>query len=432
MQKTNSHQICRLHGLIAGLFVFCLLCLNACVQRERSNILDPQNDQTEINLNLRLSSDDDIIRLSWTRPAKLEFNRYILYRRSGAETDFTPVDSVLPQATHYQDTVPQSDIYYEYRISVLGPETESAPSKSLGITPGPGNLWVLDYAGFQIFRLTYDLQYTTINRGTLWRPWRMALSADNDLALITYPGLRFFELLDTSTGRTKLESEEIEAPYDVIYSETDARFWVSDSTGSLVGVDPLDGQVSQITGQLNRPTQLVKGPFGQIGLLDAGDESVILISSAGAVIRKIRSAGHLTLVKPEYFSFGAESNSLFIIHHPDSLDALIYFNTATDSAQEIARAENFGTLRPDLAEPGKIWIVEQRAQGSVLVQLSGDGQRLSELSGYDYITDFLINPENFNFVITDAGASEIIHMRRDLSIVGRSQRAFQPVRVYLE
>lgn len=432
MQKTNNHPAFRMAGLAAGLFVFCFFLCSACVERERSNILDPLNQQNEIDLNLSLSSTGNIIRLNWTRPAKLEFNRFIIYRRTGGQQTFEALDSVAADITVYDDPVLITDVLYEYVISVLGPESESAPTKPLSITPGPGNFWILDYSGFQIFRLTYDLQYTTINRGTLWRPWRMALAANENLALITYPGLHYIEILSTATGRTILESGDIPGPYDVIYLESENRFWVTDSSGSLVRVNAQDGQTSLINNQFIRPTQLCKGPDGQVGLLDSGAGSIVLLSASAEISREINSAGGIKLVEPEYFSFGIEPNTLFIIHHPDSMEALLSFNLDQDSVRVVARADNFGPVLPDLQEQDKIWIVEYLSDGSSLVQLSATGQRLSALTGFDYITDFLINPVNYNFVITDAGASQVVHLRRDQSLIGRSEKAYQPVKVYLE
>ena len=65
------------------------------------------------------------------------------------------------------------------------------------------------------------------------------------------------------------------------------------------------------------------------------------------------------------------------------------------------------------------------------MQLSVDGDRLYTLNGFERISDFNISHKTGYLIVADAGAGTIVHLKPDGSVIGASDEAYFPFKVYI-
>ena len=132
------------------------LLVNGCSQRERMNPLDPHNPDTQgAPSGMSIFSNRDSVFIRWNPVDINNMVEYAIYRSQG-ETDLEKIIGLAPEFSDYLDLQVEYDRSYRYALQIETDYDLSAFSDTLEIVPGPYNLWVADFHGFSVSRISYD------------------------------------------------------------------------------------------------------------------------------------------------------------------------------------------------------------------------------------------------------------------------------------
>jgi len=141
---------------IAIILLTIAMAISSCSQRERMNPLDPHNPDTQgAASGLSIFSNRDSVFIRWNPVDVDNLVEYAIYR-SQDDTDFEKMISISPEFTEYIDLDIEYDHSYRYTLQIETDYDLSAFSDTLQIVPGPHNLWVADFHGFSVQRISYD------------------------------------------------------------------------------------------------------------------------------------------------------------------------------------------------------------------------------------------------------------------------------------
>jgi hypothetical protein len=200
--------------------LFCLILLSvSCTERRKENPFEPGG---KAPLNLEIIAYSDNIVLSWSKPSLEIFFGFNLYRsESGEAGSFSLIADNVPNTIRsYKDTGITPQKRYYYYITVLGQDVESNPSHTVSAIAGSGYNWIVDWYGFEIIKLTYDLQKVLVRFYTSWPPVDMAVAKEFGTGLILYPGAGVIEKINLENGQRQNLIEIIKYPYAVEYDST--------------------------------------------------------------------------------------------------------------------------------------------------------------------------------------------------------------------
>jgi len=415
------------------LFITCLsFLLLSCIERERSNPFDPENDKEILDRGLRATGYLDYIRLGWYETTNLDFDSTVIYRASGSNQYFT-IRKVLPVGqTYFNDFVPAIDQKYSYYLKLIGDNTESSPTHIVSATPGPGEIWILDQWNFEALNLSYDLQRIKRSNYGVWIPRDLCFAYNKDQALITYPAYNYFEIFQISEPYNRiLGSDEIKRPYDCIYDLLTNRFWITDSSGSLYRVNSESEQVVNIYDEFTRPTKIVPYRTNTVFVIDEGQKQIHQFNTTGSHVGPLEEVGAIRLNNPQWIDVDNRNGFVYIIDRTESGDVVIKYNPQENTARILFEGSQIRGISVNQNNQS-IWIINRIDLNSVIMQLSGDGVRLTELEDYGNPIDVQVNPYNGNIIIIDAADAVVWHIRSDQSIVGSYNESRQPIKVLIE
>ena len=425
-RKTDKAIIIRLL-----IFLFITATLFHCSDRNRSNIFDPSSGIDTLDIKLYVSSADTVITVRWSAPYKVQFIGYNLYRKANNEEDFHLIASPKLNQLEFVDQNVSFDVSYQYYITVQGEESESPPSQLLSVTPGPVTFIVLDPWGYVIYRLTYDLQHILQTRYTTWRAENLAFDPLDNLILVTYPQLSYIEIYNRSSGSTESSSSDFSRPFDCIYNNTEKNFWFTDSSGFVYSIAPITGASQLIDQNLKRPTQMAQSDQA-IYVLESDAAQIVTYNLTGERLGIIRDMGDSLLHNPLYIKYANNSQHLYIIDKVSNENRILYrYSTLTESAEIFFQNNYINKVQIDPSD-NSIWVSVNELENSVLMQLSPDGIRLNEVTGFSGIADFKINTESNTIVVADYVERVVKHIRPNSSVIGVFQDAFYPSKVYVE
>ncbi len=418
--------------LLLGLCIlFNIFTVFKCTERDRNNIFDPSSGIDSLDINLYVISADSVITIRWTLPNKVHFIGYNLYRKSVNDDEFQLIASPLSTQLEYVDENVRSDIAYHYYIRVVGEDSESPPSKVLKVTPGPVSFYVLDRLGFALYQLTYDVQHILSTRYTTWSPENIALDSSKDLIMITYPQLRYLEIFSKNLRSIILSGSEFNRPFDCIYNTEEKKFWITDSSGFLYSIDPTTGISQLIDQNLIRPTQMIQTNQG-IFLIDIKAAQIIRYNKSGLRQDVIEYMGESRLTQPIYINYAANNAELYIIDKVNTENRILYrYSLLSDSVEVVYQNKYMNGIQID-QNNYSVWISISEPENSVLMQLSSDGIRLNEITGFKGISDFKFISKTNTIVVTDPVTNMVKHLRSNSSVIGVFKEAFYPSKVYVE
>lgn len=415
-------------AIICTLFLI-LVTQFSCTERDRDNIFDPDAEIDSVDLRLSVDSADSLITLSWAMPYSVEYSGFNVYRKIEGESNFRFLNKVNKNRRAYRDTVLNYDLEYQYYITILGIDGESPPSFRTKSVPGPVSFWILDHGLFIIANTTFDLRHNRLLMYGIWAPENMAFDNPNKRALVTYPLYHYLELFDTETGRIYANQTDIEYPYDCLYNQRQARFWVTDSSGGLYSVDPQTGASLLLSNFPQKPHQIRINSDNNIFLIDKGRNSILNYSFDGSLKGEISQVGDSTLTNPIWIEPAGQSDKIYIIDRKADTRVLYSYNLSTDTIDWKFEDIYLNRIQQS-PKTGETWVSINSPSGASLVQLSERGLRQKKLDGFYFIRDFIINPYNGAFVVADTGNDSVVHIREDGRIIGIYPRFIYPNRVY--
>jgi hypothetical protein len=228
-----------------------------------------------------------------------------------------------------------------------------------------------------------------------------------------------------------MNSSDLDRPYDCVYDRILDRFWITDSTGSLYRINATSQLIVSVYDEFVRPTEISTFRSNTIYVLDKGDKKIHRFTNSGTHLGVLQTVGDISLLDPQLFSMDNKNGNVYIVDRRETGDILLLYQPQMDSARTIYDGSTIMAM--DVNENNQtIWIVDRNDLNSVIMQLSSDGIRQTELEGYTNPIDVQVNPYNGNIIIIDAANSTVWHLRADKSIIGSYNESRQPYKVLIE
>ena len=407
------------------IFLCTILCIaqSAC-KRDHINIFDPQSNIDSLDLSLRLTRADSVVRLSWQAPLREQILGYNIYRKLETENDFIKLAYITAGQTFYMDSTTHFFKAAEYYLTVRGDGVDSPPTPHLRVTPGPDVVWVLDYWDFYVPKLSFDLKHKLREHYAIWRPRSLSFSSGDQVALITYPEYQFMELFDPSNNIYIQGFDQLQRPWDSLFDSQKNMFWISDSTGAIYTLSPGDARLTLQSSSISRPTNLQLDSKGRLYVQDLKTEDLWRIGGT--------EAARLTALPDSIINFYIDSfaGKLYTVHKIS--DARQLTVSLPDGQQSSQLFSDTGlTVVKSSPRDGSIWVALNYAENAELVQLSAAGTRLNTLQPFKSIADFAISERTGNLLVADGQDGTVYHLRPDGTIIGTSKEARYPFRVYI-
>ena len=417
--------------LIGFSILIILFCLFQCADRDRNNIFDPSSGIDSLDISLYITSSDSVITIHWYAPRKVDYKGFDLYRKTVNQDSFQQIASFSADKLEYTDRNIINDITYQYYIKVVGEDNESPPTKVLQVTPGPLKFYILDYWGFAIYKLTYDVQHILSTRYTSWMPENLALDPAGNWAMITYPQLHYYDVYSRRSGSTELSGTEFNRPFGCIYNPKQNKFWFTDSSGYLYSLDPLTASAELIDQNLVQPTQIIYTEHG-IFVMDIKTAQIIRFTTSGQRQETIENMGDTHLIRPIYINYASNNAELYIIDRVSDDNRILYrYSFLSDSVDIVNQHKYLNGIQVNTND-NSVWISINEPENSVLMQLSSEGIRLNEIAGFSGISDFKYISETNTIIVADPVDYLVKHIRPNGSVIGVFNKASYPSKVYVE
>jgi hypothetical protein len=422
------------------IFVLCLLiilCFISCTERPRDNPLDPKaNGNPDIVLSVL--SFGNRVELFWNEIKLTNFSGFNIYRKADPDSAFSLIaKELMPSRTNFNDFNIIHNVTYSYNITILGEQSESAPSNSVSITPGPGYNWIVDKWGYQVFKTTYDAQYQLERYYTDWTPQDIAIDSERNTALITQPVGQRMDIINTigvglMATLTNNDFSSIEHPYLVDFEPNHHMFWVSDSGGSVYRISSSDYSIQLVDLDINKPDEIfIHHNEGIVYIVDDNSNNIYRYNINGNYINKFSEIGNYTFKKPKKIVFDSIDNQFWFIDISNDID---YLYTGFIDSSYISIVDSFEYVYDMHLSPidQSAWISVFENGNYKILQLSKAGSRQLERKGYYKPYHITHNPYDGSVLVTDSGNSRVIHYNEDFDILGIFTNLNFPIRLEVE
>ena len=216
------------HFLVIFIFLLPFIFFS-CSGRERDNPLDPLG-KFKTPVELQLLPDGQQVTLKWNVKDLTDYYGFRIYRAIDDTTSFQLLKEVDPQIKSYTDSSVSFYHWYFYRVSVLGYQTESKPSKIQKTLPGPGTIEILSRYGYSIHEYSYDLLHRIELYNTEFPPINWAWDQINGQVWLAYAQYRSISKLNLSLGYEDFFFEDhLLMPVDLKWDNLNQRLYILDS-----------------------------------------------------------------------------------------------------------------------------------------------------------------------------------------------------------
>lgn len=378
------------------LWIIVILFICSCSERGRNNPLDPHNSLTQGKpTGLTVIAMERRVLISWEPLIFKNLQGVHIYRRKSGESAFTQIYST--RGTSYVDSLIHYGARYEYFITALAGDVESAPSDTVDCLPGPTFTWIADYQSGYVYCLTHDLRNVISSYGMLYYPRQVACSPKERAAWVS---IRYEEKLFKidHLGQLLATVPNMDHVVDIAVDTTTQNVWIAQtSPGRLIRLDS-KGVLGASNVSLQNPVALAVQPgTANCWLLD-GDERILKC-------------------------FNQYGNRIFfpdaVFHNP--LDLAV-----SSHNQKIWIADSSAIVQYDLAEMSKklqvqpffnvallayneyercLWAIDLESDGkpAKLLKMNDEGQILFSLAEFDYPYALTVNEFDGSCLVGDSG-----------------------------
>ncbi len=431
------------------LYLFiCFLVLQillSCTDRSRDNPFDPKSDQPP-PVSLDLLPDSESVRLEWQLNSEFtKLSGFRIYRSVGAPDNFQLFKELPSTQTTYTDTSVEKGTWYYYRITALGESVESPPSKNCKTLLGEGEYWVLGRNDFGVRKISYDLIHELSRFSTFYSPEEWAI-CHNDSSI-------WLSFATFTTGLSRLNkisgSEEIfylnefEYPIDIEQTPNTNKLYVLDDDRKKVFVLHNNNIVNQIAIDSSDSYSKIKYDTINDQLLVLGQRKLLMIALNGN--------------ERDIYPFSTDAGQLGVDFDLVGLKAYL-ISTDIDEEKSILhvlsqnpnRAANF-TLEDSLHLDGIFYRIRfdhvndwyyvakrLNSANDFILQLSLDGNRLSQLSGFNFVEQIEINPHDRTVIVVDGPGNILYLYGKDGQLISKAlnedgdKYIGRPIRVFIE
>jgi hypothetical protein len=174
-------------------------------------------------------------------------------------------------------------------------------------------------------------------------------------------------------------------------------------------------------------------------VVDIGSKEIIQFNRSGIHVNTISKVNGKNLEGPARYIADDINDRDWMIDRNEILDR-IYTKpqqsdmfTYADSLSKPGRLE--GASRSDLVTNpfnDLAWTILLNNQSSSVLQLSADGTRHWELTGFYNPYDLEINPYDGTLLVVDTGNSRVVHYDKSHNILGTAETLNFPIKVLIE
>lgn len=410
--------------------------LYSCAERDKKNPLDPDANGDH-PISLYVTSHEKRVSLSWSQPSISGYNGFKIYRRDHPDSSFKLITLTLPIRFNYNDYDVEYGVEYSYYVTILGEGTESSPSPTVSIRPGPGYNWIVDKWGYQVVKATYDCNYFLLSYYTDWMPADIAADPENKIAVITEPLDSKIEIINTESlellaSLTNNDEFFIDYPYVVEFEPLNKFFWIADSGGSFYRISSVDYSVDLIQANINKPIDVTLDSHSEvINVLDGINNSIWRFNYDGTYIENLNQIGGYQLIHPKKIIFDYSDSQFWLIERYNNKD-YIYAGYIQNS--QISLVDSFEYVQDMSVCPLDLsnWIITYQSSNATIMQLSKDGNRQLELSGFNNPYQLTHNPYDGTLLVVDTGNYRVVHFGWELEEIGNYSHLNYPIRIAVE
>ncbi len=411
--------------------IICILCIGSCSDRKKDNPFDPAGIQP---LDIKAVGFADYVSLSWNSPNIDGYSGYNLYRSDTGENDSYDIMSTIPATQlSYHDTViiPGKRCYYY--ITIIGQGVESNPSKIVSATPGSGFNWIVDGSGFEILKLSYDLQTSLLRFYTNARPQDMAVSKTQKKGLILFPYYGEIHEINLDNGDIINTIKSIPYPYAILFDEPGEQFWIADSSGALFTIPDSDPTPHLISGDVfGKPVSISMAQnAGFLYLCDKEKKTVFQIERSGEIRSVITEVNGNQLNNPVKYIHDEIYQRIWLLENVGG-NSYIYTKHIDDNLYTEIELPTYVKEIEISRNNESIFLAEYNGINSSVVQLYPDGSRQIAVTGFYNPLDIEVNKYDSSLLVSDTGNGVIWHYSTEFLLIGKITNLYLPHKVILE
>lgn len=426
---------CFLFLVITAIFPLLLL---QCIERPRDNPFDPTNNQSPVTLNLKPRADRVILDWSFNQGIT-DYQGFRLYRAVSTTDTFSLIAEIPAGQFSYQDTSTERGKWYFYKMSVVGRELESPLSNTCKTYLGQGEYWVLTENGNVLLKISYDLINTLFNRTLYLQAGEWSVAMEDSAIWLKYPQYtKSFSKFSMTTGQETLyNSEVLKTPVDIEFNPNNEQIYILDPGNANIAVFRNDALIDQIPLGSAASYNLFKYHRLLNQLFVLGDSQLLIISLGS------NQYPGSTLEFPEGYEgkdLEVAGNKTYILSASENEQkSIIYTVTANFVVEDTLNLNGiFYRICYD-SQSQQFYAAEEISGGAdKAVQLSAEGNRQLQLTGFTYIEQIALNPYDQTVIVVDYGNNLVSLFDKEGNFISSSRDVegrkylFGPGRIYIQ
>jgi hypothetical protein len=410
---------------ISFVIIYLILFLD-CSGRKRDNPLDPLGN-SKSPVKLYLYPDGKHIKLEWEVSDLKDYKGFRIYRSMGDTTNFQLLNEVNSQIHSYTDSSVNFYHWYYYRVSVLGYQIESSPSKIRKTLPGPGVIDILSRYGYSIHEYSYDLLHTIHLYNTEFPPINWDWDQYNGQVWLAYAQYRSISKLNLTLGYEDFIYEDhFLRPVDVKWDQSNQLLYILDSQKAKI--------YSLFQQMLSDSIELPKDDFFK--MLLTPNKNIVAIDSDKVNVYSVQGSSIATIQLPEAFigqDLLFDDGYLYILaaNIVENRSLIMKFELNTSNSEEIFFNGYFEILA---RIPGAYYFWGSEfvdLNNYHLVKLSETGQRLFELTTSSEFSDMQINQIDRSLVTVQRYLNRIALYDSSGSLISENFDIYDPVKALI-
>ena len=411
--------------------LICVIFAASCSDRKKDNPFDPEGVQP---LNLNIIGLETHISLTWNHPNIEGFSSFNLYRSTtSAKDSFDIMENIPSNQLSYRDFNIILGQRYYYYITIVGQGIESKPSQVVTTIPGAGFNWIIDGAGDEVLKFSYDLQYPLLRLLTNSRPSDMAVSKLSGRGLILFTYDKIIRAINLQNGDLLSTIEDILHPYAIVFDEPSSNFWVVDSSGPLYKINDSDLVPRLVSAdEFSKPISITLAPkSGFLYICDVVQNCVFQVDRSGTIKNMISDINGIPLDNPVKYIHDEIYDRDWLLESKGSM-TYIYTKYSND-IEYTSMVLSAGVRDMEIALKNEsAYVVEFNGINSSVVQLYPDGSRQIAVTGFYNPIDIEVNKYDASLLVADTGNGIIWHFNHEFLLIGSYSNLYLPSKVILE
>jgi hypothetical protein len=411
--------------LISFVIIYLILSVD-CSGRQRNNPLDPLGN-SKPPVELYLYPDGKHIKLEWEVNDLKDYKGFRIYRSMDDTTNFQLLKEVDSQIHSYTDSSVNLYQWYYYRVSVLGYQVESSPSKIRKTLPGPGVIDILSRYGYSIHEYSYDLLHTLHLYDTEFPPINWEWDQYNRQVWLAYAQYRSISKLNLSLGYEDfLFEDHFLRPVDVKWDQSNRLLYILDSQKAKI--------YSLFQQVLSDSIELPNDDYFK--MLFILDQNIVAIDSDKVNVYSVQGTSNDTIQMPEAFvgqDLLYNDGFLYILaaNIVEKRSLIMKFEPNTGNIEE-NYFDGYFEIFAKTTGANYFWGSEFVDLNNYhLVKLSETGQRLFDLTTSGEFSDMQINKIDHSLVIVQRYLNRIALYDSSGSLISENFEIYDPVKTLI-